>query len=125
MQQVHKTKRLVNQLLHNGVGDFAANNDHALTQHHTVMLEIPETPCSVYEWIDIFQPKDNGEFGTSTQYGGPCKQFDINHRGAERGTTPEENVNQKILEVTRNQTAKLSQSKMRQRITEMRTRPTS
>ena len=55
---------------------------------------------------------------------GPCKQREVNRSGAERGTTLEElqeyvnqkNVNQKILEVTRNQTAKLSQSEMRQKL---------
>ena len=82
---------------------------------------------------------------------GPCKQREVNRSGAERGTTLEEmqdNVNQKIPKVTKNQTAndgkhrdgcmttniatncrrqegKLSQSEMRQRITEMRMRPTS
>ena len=67
---VQKTERHVNQLLHSGAGDLTANNDHAVAEYHTVMLEIPvyhavaecsererQTLCSVYEWTDIFQPK--------------------------------------------------------------------
>ena len=38
---VQKTKRHVNQLLHSGAGDLTANNDHAVAEYHTVMLEIP------------------------------------------------------------------------------------
>ena len=38
---VEKTKRHVNQLLHSGAGDLTANNDHAVADYHTVMLEIP------------------------------------------------------------------------------------
>ena len=38
---VQKTERHVNQLLHSGVGDLTANNDHAVAEYHTVMLEIP------------------------------------------------------------------------------------
>ena len=38
---VQKTKRHVNQLLHSGAGDLTANNDHAVAEYHTVMMEIP------------------------------------------------------------------------------------
>ena len=38
---VQKTKRHVNQLLHSGAGDLTANNDHAVAEYRTVMLEIP------------------------------------------------------------------------------------
>ena len=38
---VHKTKRHVNQLLQSGAGDLTANNEHAVAEYHTVMLEIP------------------------------------------------------------------------------------
>ena len=47
-------------------------------------------------------------FHTHAVCGGPCKQHEVNRRGAERGTTLkelQEYVNQKISEVTRNQTA--------------------
>ena len=37
---VQKTES-VNQLLHSGAGDLTANNDHAVAEYHTVMLEIP------------------------------------------------------------------------------------
>ena len=38
---LQKTQRHVNQLLHSGAGDLTANNDHAVAEYHTVMLEIP------------------------------------------------------------------------------------
>ena len=175
-QQCKKTERHVNQLLHIGAGDLTANNDHAVAEYHTVMLEIP-VYHAVAEYSErktdpmfslrvdwhLSAEKDNGEFGTSRKLvgtsvrlvggewkihyvrrtrdvagrnrkhqdrvkrkgtrwsrrgrswgvpdavcGGPCKQREVNRRGAERGTTLEElqeNVNQKILEVTRNKTA--------------------
>ena len=47
---------------------------------------------------------------THTQYvEGPCEQREVNRRGADRGTTLEElqeNVNQKIPEVTMNSNGK-------------------
>ena len=52
--------------------------------------------------------KETNDLHTRAACEGPCKQREVNRRGAERGTTLEElqeNVNQKILEVTRNQTA--------------------
>ena len=51
---------------------------------------------------------DVNDFHTHAACGGPCKQREVNRRGAERGTTLEElqdNVNQKIVEVTRKQAA--------------------
>ena len=82
------------QLLHSGAGDLTANNDHAVAECHTVMLEIPEYHA-VAEYstrkdrpyvqstsgLTSFSRKDNGEFETSTKLvgtsvrlvGGECK----------------------------------------------------
>ena len=66
----------MDQVPHSGAGGLTANNDHAVAEYHTVVLETSvcravvsiqrerQTLCSVFmncEWTDIFQPKDNGE----------------------------------------------------------------
>ena len=69
----------MDQLLHSGAGDLTADNDHAVAEYHTVMLENPVSRrCRVFREKDrhhvqstsgltSFSRKDNGEFGTSTK----------------------------------------------------------
>ena len=74
-----KTERHVNQLLHSGAGDLTANNDHAVAEYHTVMLdssvsrrgrafkEKDRLYVQSTSGLTSFSRKDNGEFGTSTK----------------------------------------------------------
>ena len=76
-QQCKKTERHLDQLLHSRAGDLIANNDHAVAEYHTVMLETPvsrrgrvfrekDRPyVQSTRGLTSFSRKDNGEFGTS------------------------------------------------------------